>query len=244
MSMPIVLQKCIPFDPMSPRPLPGIQPLDPDDWLLRDDAFAAQMALRDRLLETRREAVVAMAEEAGDAAQELLDEVLERAYGGATDRVVRPDGVTVGIDRDDPMGTLGRLVQEDLCILQKSGDEHMLTAATLCFPASWTLAEKFMKPMLRIHRPVDSYDATMARRVQRLFDGVQPGRPLWRFNAFWYEDPALFHPRREADPRSSGGGGDYLRSERQCILRLPRSRAAIFSIHTYVLARRDVAGRA
>jgi hypothetical protein len=29
----------------------------------------------------------------------------------------------------------------------------------------------------------------------------------------------------------------YLRSERQCVLRLPKTRACVFSIHTYVLAR-------
>ena len=32
------------------RKLPGIQPLDPADWLLRDEAFNAQMAYRDQLL--------------------------------------------------------------------------------------------------------------------------------------------------------------------------------------------------
>lgn len=238
-----VLQKCLPYDPLAPRPLPGIQPLDPKSWLIRDDAFAGQMACRDRLLRMRRTEVLAIDPCAHAAAGELLDLVLASAYPKASDHVIRPDGARVAIDRADPMGTLGRLVQEDLCILQKQGGEHVLTAAVLCFPASWTLDEKFMQPLLRIHVPVDTYDSTMARRVQRLFDGVQVGRPLWRFNALWYADPALFHPRRENDPRdkSEVDNPPYLRSERQCVVRLPRTDAVVFSIHTYILARMDVA---
>jgi len=81
--------------------------------------------------------------------------------------------------------------------------------------------------------------------VQRLFNGVQPGRPLWRFNALWYDDPTLHQPRsihaRRDHPKD--GKGDFLRSERQCILRLPQTNAVVFSIHTHVLARADVGAR-
>ena len=41
------------------RRLPGIQPLDMADWLVMDEAFGPQMALRDRLLKDRREEVFA-----------------------------------------------------------------------------------------------------------------------------------------------------------------------------------------
>lgn len=247
-----ILQKTIPYDVTDQRRLPGIQPLAPENWLIRDDAFAGQMARRDQLLSERRSDVRAMDESARPAALELLDLVLERAYPGAGtatgDRVRRPDGVEVEIARDDPMGTLGRLVQEDFCILQKPEGvaEHVLTAAVLCFPASWTLSEKFMQPLLRIHVPVPEYDANIAARVQRLFDGVQPGRPLWRFNALWYDDPELFQPRREADkrPHRRAEAVGYLRSERQSLLRLPQSRAVVFAIHTFVLARDDAPGGA
>ena len=41
------------------RRLPGIQPLDMADWLVMDEAFGPQIALRDRLLKDRREEVFA-----------------------------------------------------------------------------------------------------------------------------------------------------------------------------------------
>jgi hypothetical protein len=240
--MTTILQQSLPREMAERRPLPGIAPLDPATWLRVDEAFAAQMAERARLLTGQREDVIAVTEGAGPAMDELLQFVLDwlAAHGDGYDisarEVRRPDGVTVPLDRADPMGTLGHLVQEDLCLMEKRGEEHVLTAAVLCFPASWRLAEKIGRPLTAIHVPVPEYDAGLARRVQRLFDGVQPGRPLWRFNALNYVDPVLHQPRSRVQP-SETADLPYLRSERQCVLRLPRTRACVFSIHTYVIAR-------
>ncbi len=237
--MNAILQTTLPYDHRSGPGLPGIRPLDPDDWLIRDEAFAGQMGERDRLLHTARQDVLAMDEAARPAAEELLETVLDRAYPGHGTQVTRPDGVVVPVNRTDPMVTLGRLVQEDLCILEKTdGPEHVLTAAVLCFPASWKLSEKFRKPLIRIHKPVEPYGEGLARRVQRLFDGIQPGRPLWRFNALWYADATLHQPLGENDPRPHRKlpERNFFRSERQCLVRLPKTRAVVFSIHTYVIA--------
>ncbi len=238
-----ILQDRIPHDVTQVR-LPGTRPLDEATWLQVDEAFGAQMAERARLLQERRAEVLAVTPEGRAAADELLDYVLDwldrhgQGYAVARDAVTRPDGVCVPLDRGDPMGTLGHLVQEDLCLMEKQGDEHVLTAAVLCFPASWRLADKIGRPLTGIHVPVLEYDDDLARRVQRLFDGVQVGRPLWRFNALRYADAALFQPRSRDVPRGmedGGGAFPYLRSERQCVLRLPETRACVFSIHTYVV---------
>lgn len=239
-----ILQTSLGYDPTRHRPLPGIAPLDPQDWIIVDDAHAAQMAERARLMTERRVAVLSLDPQARPAALELLDRVLQvlalRPDHKVTgDRVIRPDGVGVALDRADPMATLGHLVQQDLCLMEKRGDEHVLTGAVLCFPASWTLSEKFLRPLTGIHVPVDVYDADLARRVQRLFDGVQVGRPLWRFNALWYADPTLQQPRREADRRPEQGAEEapFLRTERQSLVRLPVTGAVVFGIHTSVLHR-------
>lgn len=239
-----IFQKSIPFDVTS-RALPGIQPAQQDEWLLIDDAFAQQAAYRDSLIGHRRDIVLAMEDGARLAAVELLEYALDivarkpdlgyRVEGGL---VTRPDGQSLRIDRADPLGTLGRLVQQDLCILEKQGDEHVLTGAVLCFPASWSLAEKFQRPLTRIHDPVPDYDDQIARRVQRLFDGVQVGRPLWRFNKLWYLHPDLHQPRsRIGHPREKpeDDGPSFFRSEKQVIFRLPKTQAVVFSIHTFVL---------
>lgn len=220
------------------RRLPGIMPLDMADWLVRDDAHRGQMAERARLLHTHRDEVLQMTPEAHPSAQELLELVLAhlpQGYRHEDDRLHRPDGARVEIDADHPMETLARLVQEDFCILQKHADEHVLTGALLCFPASWRLSEKFARPLSIIHDPVAPYDADIAKRVQRLFDAVRPERPLWRANALRYSDPELYQPRSAAAPRDHANARGYIRSERQSILRLPRTDAIVFSIHTTVI---------
>lgn len=241
-----ILQARLPFylwmDPRLDR-LPGILPLDPDDWLWRDDAYGAQMAERERLIATCPDLVHAMLPQAQDAAAELLALVSERlpALGFTRDGTLWtcPDGRKVDVAGQPPLMALGRLLQQDFCILQRgdNGPEHLLGAAILCFPASWTLSEKIGRPLTGVHRPVPGYEGQLAARVQRLFDAIRPEQPLWRGNALAYADPALFQPRRESDPRHPPAAAPYLRSERQTLMRLPRSGAVVFSIHTFVILR-------
>ncbi|MCB1332053.1 MAG: DUF3445 domain-containing protein, partial [Maritimibacter sp.] len=223
--------------------LPGLNPVAPGDWLVVDDVYVAQMALRDRLLAERGDVVLRQAPGAAPAAAELLALILEElaavpGYRIGADDVACPDGRRVALDRSHPLETAARLVQEDLLILEQpeGAEEHVLTAGVLCFPASWSLGEKFLRPLTGIHTPVDVYDAELARRVQRLFDGIRAGRPMWRANALVYADPALFQPRTEADRRPKPPAGRrWLRSERQCLVRLPETRAVVFTIHTFVV---------
>lgn len=243
-----VLQKRLPQMPwMHPATarLPGIQPVAPGDWLRVDEAFAGQMALRDRLIAETPGLVHGLLPPAEAAARELLDRVLAELpalgdYIIGKGAVIRPDGVAVAVNRDSPLLTLGRLVQEDFCIHLPQGCEHALMGAILCFPASWTLAEKLGRPLTGIHTPVAPYDAGMAARVQRLFDALRPEQPLWRANALLYEDPSLHQPRPEGARRPKPATRNYLRTERQCLVRLTQSRAVVFSIHTTVVHVDDV----
>lgn len=241
-----VFQTVLPQDMLQSRALPGVQPVR-GPWLHLDEAYAGQMAQREALLTARRDAVLWSTPEALEPAQELLDHVLGMlpalGFAIADGRAHCPDGRHVALRRDAPLLTLGRLVQCDLCLLDRGeAGEHVLKSAVLCFPARWRLDEKAGRPLTAIHDPVRDYDTPMAARVQRLFDGVRADRPLWRFNRLWYDDPALFQPRSVHDPRQQGSGatrGAFLRSERQTILRLPRCGWVVFAIHTFVLRAGD-----
>ena len=246
--MDAIFNKRLPYQIGLPN-LPGVRPLQMGDWLIEDDVFADQMRLRTTLLQERRQAVLALTPKGQTAASELLDFVLDwlkahnpRYQFHGTD-VTRPDGVTVHVDPKDPMGSLGQLVQEDLCIMDKHGDQHVLVAAVLCFPANWRLADKIDKPLTTIHDPVPEYDDTIARKVQRLFDGVQVGQPMWRYNALYYAKPELHQPLKfdgHMYGLEAAAALPYFRSERQSILRLPKTRACVFSIHTFVLRQADI----
>ena len=241
----MIFQTTLPYDVFAQRPLPGIAPIGDEAWLQVDEAYAQQMTRRLDLITHEPEAVIATDAPDAAALDEMLDEVfahLPHGFRRDDAQVTCPDGRVVPLDRNRPFHTLGQIVQEDICLLEKRGEEHVLTGAVLCFPASWRLSEKIGHPLTRIHVPVPDYDANLARRVQRLFDGVQPGRAIWRFNALWYDDAELHQPRSASTPREirDQNAAPFLRSERQVIWRLPKSGAVLFTIHTYVIPRAEV----
>ena len=222
------------------RSLPGMQLLNQRDWITVDDAYAAQMAERSRLLEEYPSDVLQISDDAVPAAQELLQSVVDHVvvdhgFEVVGDQVTRPDGVRILLDFAKPLETLCQIVTEDFCILEKQGAEHVMTAGLLCFPASWTLAEKFGHPLVRIHKPVANYTDDVARRVQRLFDAVRVDKPMWRANALRYSDPTLYQPRPEVGEQRKKEQGHYIRSERQSISRLPKTDAVVFTIHTRIV---------
>lgn len=238
-----ICQKTLQFAPwmhQQSRRLPGVMPLDMANWLAVDDAYKAQLAHKSALIARHRNEVLKLSRDATAAAEELLELVIVQLSGLEGFSVLgevmeTPDGRKVDLDHQTPLETISQLVQEDMCLLEKRGDEHVLTGALLCFPASWSLAQKFERPLLEIHAPVDSYTQDIAKRVQRLFDAVKPDRPLWRANALRYADPELYQPRTIGEGRERPKEGGFIRSERQSILRLPKSDFVVFSIHTTVV---------
>lgn len=221
-------------------PLPRMRPVA-GSWIKVDEAYCGQIAERRRLLDDQPSDVLAPIHETPVA--EALHRALRAAFHSHGSFDVSGETVSCPDGREGPLriGTVlqdaAALCQEDLCVLQRGDAGYVLIAALLCFPASWTLREKLGRPLSAIHQPVDAYDAQIARRVDRLFDGVREGQPLWRANALAYEDPALFQPRPEADPRPVGGPTSrFLRSERQTILRLSPD-LVLFAIHTSVVDR-------
>ena len=236
-----ILQQRLGFAPWADprtRRLPGTIPIAEAEWLLTDDAFAGQMALRDDLIAKRPGRVHALHDDARPAADELYRWIMRLlpARGHDCGPVIRrPDGVTVRPDPQAPLMTVGRLVAEDLCLMIPGPQgEHVLGGAILCFPSGWTLAQKFMRPMMRIHRPVAAYTEDVGRRVQRLLDGIRPGMGLMRGTAH-HSDAPLHHPLTEEQDHRPGRPAPFIRVERQCLFRLPETGAVVFSIHTSVI---------
>ncbi|WP_420863779.1 heme-dependent oxidative N-demethylase family protein [Algirhabdus cladophorae] len=224
----------LPYDPFAKErdTLPGIAPLGAQPLILIGPDFVEQIGLRIHLTSTKPAEVLQQLPDTQHMVDELLETVvanLPPSYQVQSESIIRPDGITVA--RDIPaLRQLAHLVQEDFCILQKSGEQHVLVAALLCFPASWRLSDKMGHPLTHIHGPVPSYDAGLARRVQRLFDGVQVGRPLWRANTLRYSRANLFQPQKVDGDEPA----QFIRTERQTIFRLARSNAVVFGIRTTV----------
>ena len=220
--------------------LPGLNPLEIDDWLFSDDVFPEQMEYRDYLIANKKDVVFQCLSGSKAACEELLANIVRhlqaKGYVKTRSGLIRPDGIEVNLFNDHPLLTAGRLTQHDLCVMELQDDEHVLTAACLCFPSSWSLSEKIGKPLIKIHEPVPSYDEDLARRVQRLFDVIRVDHPMFRVNTLIYSDPNLHQPRTMSTRRSiSKNDKLWVRSEFQSLIRLRVSKAVIFGIHNTII---------
>jgi hypothetical protein len=227
----------------------GIKALDPAAWIEIDQSFVDQLAERRRLLAERPAEVLAALPESRAGQQELLELLLGhlperfpehyRRRGGLIENRATGERFDVEAFAGAPLELAGRLVQEDLCLMQRGEAGYRLVAAVLCFPAHWRLADKLGRPLEVIHAPVPGFGERLAAPVDRFFCSIQVERPVWRLNWSLVDTPALFlppehrgHPREVAAERA--GEELWLRVERQTLRRLPGSGDVVFGIHTCV----------
>jgi hypothetical protein len=250
----------LPFADGPYRMTMGLMALKPTDWIEIGSRYAEEIALRKSLLESRRDEVLGALPGSEAACREVLDQLarflperfpdrFERDGTGLVNRV-SSDRLTVAGRIGDPLDIAGRLVQEDLCILQEVEGELRLTAGVLCFPNRWRLSDKLGRPMVAIHGPVPSYAERLGKPVDRFIGLLAPERPVWRLNWSLTNDPALFQPVGhggwDADPGvtpDTAGRRIFLRVERQTLRRLPRTGAVLFTIRTYQRPLEALAGR-
>lgn len=180
------------------------------------------MAYRRKLMSSRREVVFQAMDSAKAACMELRDIICGEG------------GYSISQDGNSLLEAASH-VQEDLCILQKQGDNHILTAAVMCFPSSWDVRQKIGRSISSIHKPVPEF-SSVSHTVERMLSAIRVEQPLGRANFLIYTDPELHQPRGEGidkpiDPKAPR----YIRVERQTFRRLPETLAVVFAIHTYVV---------
>ena len=150
-------------------------------------------------------------------------------------------------DAEDPLQLAGRLVQEDLCLIQNSEHGPIFTAAVLCFPSRWRLLDKIGEPLTAVHGPVPFYADRLGKPVDRIMHHLKPGHIASRLNWSLLDDPALFQPggkwRVDGDSgitAENAGSRVFLRVERQTLRRLPSTDAVLFGIRVHVYPLRQV----
>lgn len=237
------------------RPYPGLSPIDDADWIVNYADTPQQLDYRARLISERRKDVIGSLPEGEAAAGELFSVLiahLDDTRGWSRrDAVVQcPGHARVELDEADPLGSIGRLVSEDFCILMRGPRDvaYRLVAAVVCFPSNWSLADKMGRSLSAIHDPVPDYDEDVARRVNRVFDGIRTGGLMVRHNWILQSCADLHAPPRPALALHQLCPRDVLlRSERQTFRRLEASGAVAFGIRTSMaplsgLDRREVEG--
>jgi hypothetical protein len=221
----------------------GLAPLDPARWIEPDDRLDAYLAEKERLFAGARGTVFAEEPDTRASQAEVLDAILDHVLARLPDIYRRTDGgvsaggrtVTVS-DGEPPLLTAARLVPEDLVLMRRGPTGWRIAAAALCFPSSWSLAEKFGQDLDAIHTHVPGYPA-MAARMNRIFDNLRVDIPVERLNWSIYPDAGLHHPEPKQLARDwfdRPGTEAFVRVERQTLRRMPGSADILFTIKVLV----------
>ncbi|HVX73012.1 MAG TPA: DUF3445 domain-containing protein [Devosia sp.] len=238
-----------PYDGSSKLFRIGLGPLDPADWIDVDDRLGADLDEKQRLWRERPAEVFAAEADTAAAQAELLALLVAhlpvrfpghyRRDGNAMH--IAPARVAPLAGAAPPLWIAAQLVQEDLVLLRRNEAGWRLVAASLSFPSSWALADKFGRPMDEVHAPVPGFGGGTrnADLITRMFDNLRPEAPMLRWNWSLYGDDRLFHPETaDAGARRFGAGERadpvFLRSERQTLRRLPASGDIVFTIRIAV----------
>ena len=234
----------------------GLTAASPSAWFEIDDRYPEELTLRRTLLQTQRDEVLVVTPGSEPACQETLNRLAahlpahhpawftrngDHLYNHLTNEIWN-----LATPARPPLELAGRLVQEDLCIIELRHGTPILTAGIACFPSRWRLRDKIGRPLLDVHGPVPFYAEKLSRPVNRFMAMVKPGHIAIRYNWSILDDPTLFQlggkfrtDHNERITPQNAGDSLFVRVERQTLTRLPASDAVLFTIrvHVYPLTR-------
>lgn len=151
---------------------------------------------------------------------------------------------------------LGRTIDEDFLLLLPSktdenkedgeGDtSYVLEAYITCFPSGFNPREKLGKKLRDIHGPVPGYKEKIAGSMDRFFEKVEVGKYVKRVNWAITTGANLYaadggthaYDSDKTDGKIKEEEVDiektFLRTERQTLHRLPKSKTLVFAFKTY-----------
>lgn len=227
----------------------GLKPLDLAHWLEVDERLDFYLEEKARLAARYPDRVFRAEDGTHGAQREVLEMLLAHleTYHSATHRrdgdLMRIGARCVDLSGDEPpLMIAAQLIQEDLVLMRRNSDGSgwRITAASLCFPSSWSLGEKFSKALADVHAPVPGFErgTRNANLIDRIFDNLQVDLPVYRLNWSLYDNNDLHHPFAKSGEGSAGYGdasfSSFMRVEHQTLHKLPVSDDILFTIRVHV----------
>ena len=164
----------------------------------------------------------------------LLSETIESLRGW---KILSPENVqrlAAASSVPEQCAALGEMLEPDFLFLKPNAQgEFELQGGCVCFPSSWSLAEKIGRPLEAIHGPVPGLNSSIGSSLQAFLHKL-PAGPAWLRHNWGLSRSAELnqHPERHL-PRldeTSRPEDAWLRVEHQALVALPQSRGILFAI--------------
>ena len=216
----------------------GLKPLPISQWILVDEDLPQFLNHKLEQRDLWKPMVYQALPESARAQAEfhkLLRQHLVQNHGYRLEGIHSLVNRKYSLTWDDPIADLWHCslwIQEDICLLENTGKEYVLTAASVCSPSNWNMPSKVGQSVETLHNPVPGYKKGMSDRVNKLLSGLKPSKPLQRLNwsiqpggeLFWRSDVNNYEDNTEK----------YWRVERQTLIRLPDTKAIVFGIRVFL----------
>ncbi|KAI1149844.1 hypothetical protein F4825DRAFT_453077 [Nemania diffusa] len=157
------------------------------------------------------------------------------------------------IDHDIMLRNLGENIEEDFYFMcPDENDELRLEGWIACFPGGFLTTSRKGMSMRTIHHPVPGYEQRIASGADKALSRLQAWEFIERFNwslqtdgeDLFRVDGNNFYPEQgQAVPDDEDDvciDDCFLRSEHQTLVRLPKSRAVIFCVRSYMTSLRQI----
>ena len=210
----------------------GLTRIPADDWLQQPADMATRLAHKRALYRQQPQSVIQQLPVAAEVARELLELLQTRVPTHAPRQSARSELQSAAdtFAHLPDIAQAGLLVAEDLCVMQ-TGDngDYQLVAASLTAPSYWRLADKIGKNLKDIHTPVVMLQDRIGSQMSTFFERLEADTLFMRGNWHVHSSPDWYaEPGQQED--YSNIQRCFVRTERQTLRRLPRSRAIIFTI--------------
>ncbi|KAG9252187.1 uncharacterized protein F5Z01DRAFT_235297 [Emericellopsis atlantica] len=239
----------------------GLRTIHPHQWIELDNQFPKYHADKAARIEERGDKCVKTAPEAFDAAIELLEELTDylparypslykRTHEGI-DNLWSGESFNI-VERplkEDPMAICARLVQDDLAVLLEQPDgQYRLLAGSILLAGFWRLSDKFGMTLSDVHTSGDvpHFREKLETGMNKFFRRMKCDTFHARNNYFFQVDDCLGWSSSMGDEdaqevvrgtaqKDKAIEHHWFRSERQTLRRLPKTRAVVFTIRTYLV---------
>jgi hypothetical protein len=246
----------------------GLRPIETKDWL--PDRISAPDRDRKRaLLSDPSSGVFAALENSFAGQRKILDEVTRFAslsgpahsvessdeIGREAARIARSPAATdltdaaidcSGSERDAASAPIVRaslLVPDDLCLMEEHDGLYRLTAACVCSPSYWRLADKIGRGLDGIHAPVPTLNDKLAASMRQFFVRLPNDAVFERRNWLIHTNAEFYQPTSDAWHHIDAGevAALIVRSERQTLKRLDAT-TIVFTIRVSCHPLGEIAG--